>query len=100
MAYIQSHKIAAIINYHSAALGIFPGGIPIAQTSKRLAEALAAVTHYPYPPLNTGCDYTGGFVDWSANKGIPSLDIELTNHTDTDFELNLLALHVFLNWKE
>jgi predicted deacylase len=100
MAFIQAHDIQAIINYHSAALGIFPGGIPIAANSKLLAQAIAAVTKYPYPPINTGCDYTGGFVDWTSNLGIASLDVELTNHTDTDFDKNLLALNVFLNWKQ
>lgn len=99
MAFILNHPITAILNYHSAALGIFPGGIPPAENSKQLAAAIAAVTHYPYPPINNGCDYTGGFVDWSAGKGIPSLDIELTNHTDTDFDVNLIALHILLNWK-
>jgi len=99
MAFIQNHPITAILNYHSAALGIFPGGVPPAENSKLLAAAIAAVTHYPYPPINTGCDYTGGFVDWAAAQGIPALDIELTNHTDTDFGVNLIALHVLLNWK-
>jgi predicted deacylase len=100
MAFIKAHHFQAIINYHSAALGIFPGGIPIAANSKLLAQAIAAVTKYPYPPVNTGCDYTGGFVDWTSNNGIASLDVELTNHTDTDFDQNLLALNVFLNWKQ
>jgi len=99
MAFINSHHFDAMINYHSAALGIFPGGIPISAASKRLAEAVAAVTTYRYPPINTGCEYTGGMVDWTANLGIASLDLELTNHTDTDFEMNLRVLDVLLNWK-
>jgi len=100
MAFIQAHHFDGLINYHSAALGIFPGGIPISEASKRLAEAVAAVSTYPYPPINTGCEYTGGMVDWTANQGIPSLDVELTDHTDTDFEMNLKVLQVFLNWKQ
>jgi len=99
MAFIQSHHFDALINYHSAALGIFPGGIPISDASKSLAQAVADVTTYHYPALNTGCDYTGGMVDWTANQGIASLDLELTNHTDTDFDMNLKVLNVFLNWK-
>jgi protein MpaA len=99
MAFIQSHHFDALINYHSAALGIFPGGIPISTASKSLAQAVANVTTYHYPALNTGCDYTGGMVDWTANLGIPSLDLELTNHTDTDFDMNLRVLNVLLNWK-
>ncbi len=58
------------------------------------------MTTYPWPPINTGCDYTGNLTDWAANtRGIPSIDIELTNHRDTDFEMNLRVLQVFLNWK-
>jgi predicted deacylase len=100
MAFIQSHHFDGLINYHSAALGIFPGGIPISNASKSLAQAVADVTTYHYPALDTGCNYTGGMVDWTANQGIASLDIELTNHTDTDFEMTLRVLHVFLNWKK
>ncbi len=99
MAFIQNHPISAIINYHSAALGIFPGGIPISAASKQLAAALHTVTNYPYPPINTGCDYTGGFVDWSSDLGIPSVDMELTDHTHTDFDINLAALNVLVNFK-
>ena len=36
-AFIQSHPIDAILNYHSAALGIFPGGLPPDDYSIRLA---------------------------------------------------------------
>ncbi len=99
MAFILSHHFDALINYHSAALGIFPGGTPPSDASKSLAQAVAAVTTYHYPPLDTGCVYTGGMVDWTANQGIASLDLELTNHTDTDFEMNLRVLNVLLNWK-
>jgi len=98
MAFIQNHHFVALINYHSAALGIFPGGIPISSASRSLAQAVADVTTYHYPALDTGCDYTGGMVDWTANQGIASLDLELTNHTDTDFDMNLRVLTVLLNW--
>ncbi len=98
-AFIQGHPIDAIINYHSAALGIFAGGLPPDDYSIRLAEAVAAVTTYPYPPINVGCVYTGGFTDWADERGIAALDVELTDHTHTDYEMNLTVLNVFLNWK-
>jgi predicted deacylase len=100
MAFIKSHQFSALINYHSAALGIFPGGVPPTEASKRLAKALAAVSTYQYPPMNTGCEYTGGMVDWTADLGIPSVDIELTNHADTDFDMNLHVLNVLLKWEQ
>jgi len=57
----------ALISYHSAALGIFPGGKPDFPPSIRLAKAVSLVSDYPYPPINTGCDYTGNLTDWAAN---------------------------------
>lgn len=99
--FIDQIKPAALISYHSAALGIFPGGLPEFPPSIRLAEAVAQVTDYPYPPINTGCYYTGNLTDWAANtRSIPSVDIELTNHSQTDFEQNLRVLQVFLEWAE
>jgi hypothetical protein len=99
MAFILAHDFDAILNYHSAALGIFPGGLPPEPETYRLAEAVASVSTYPYPPLNIGCVYTGGFTDWADEHDIPALDIELTNHTDTDFEMNLQILNVLLTWQ-
>lgn len=100
MNFILNHDIDALISYHSAALGIFPAGIPPEKRSVKLAEAVAAVSPYPYPPLDTGCLFTGNMVDWASTLGIAALDIELSDHTHTDFEINLRVLKVFLNWRD
>jgi protein MpaA len=100
MAFIDSLSPYALISYHSAALGIFAGGRPDFPPSIKLAEDVSEVSNYPWPPINTGCDYTGNLTDWAANtRGIPSIDIELTNHSDTDFNQNLRVLQVLLSWK-
>ena len=99
MEFILGNGIEAILSYHSAALGIFPGGQPPLDESISLADAVAEVAPYPYPPLNAGCLYTGQFADWAADVGIPALDVELTNHRDTDLEINLRVLEAFLNWE-
>jgi predicted deacylase len=96
--FINEHEITALISYHSAALGIFAGGQPPDAGSLSLAESVAAVSNYAYPPINTGCVFTGQFVDWVSDQGIAGIDIELTNHQDTDFEINLAILSVFLDW--
>lgn len=99
MGFIASHKIQAMISYHSAALGVFPGGVPWEEESKRLASTLAFVTKYPYPPVDTGCVYTGTLADWAVENGVSAaVDMELTNHKDTDFDKNLKALNVLLNF--
>ena len=100
MNFIRSHKFKAMISYHSAALGVFPGGVPWQAPSKRLAKALAKVTDYPYPPVDTGCVYTGTLADWAVENGVgASVDMELSDHRDTDFKKNLKALQVLLNFQ-
>jgi protein MpaA len=99
MNFISSHKLTAMISYHSAALGIFPGGVPWEMPSTRLASQLSYVTQYPYPPIDTGCVYTGTLADWAVENGVDAaVDMELANHTDTDFEKNLKALQSLLSF--
>jgi hypothetical protein len=99
MSFIASRQIQAMISYHSAALGVFPGGDPWEPDSKRLAGILAKATGYPYPPIDTGCYYTGTLADWAVEHGVgAAVDMELRNHRDTDFEENLKALEALLNF--
>jgi hypothetical protein len=99
MKFLSSSKIDALINYHSAALGIFAGGQPPDAASLKLAEAVSVVSTYPYPPIDTGCVFNGQLIDWASDHNIAALDIELTNHRDTDFEMNLRILDVLLRWR-
>ncbi|NJC96197.1 MAG: hypothetical protein C3F07_05345 [Anaerolineales bacterium] len=99
MNFIDSHALLGLISYHSAALGVFPGGDPWAPDSIRLAKSLAKATGYPYPPIDTGCGYTGTLADWAIENGVgAAVDMELANHKDTDFDKNLKALKVLLNF--
>lgn len=97
--FVESHAIEVLISYHSAALGIFPGGDPRDENSMQLAESIAQVSPYPYPPLDTGCTYSGSLPDYAVSQGITAVDLELTNHFDTDFDVNLKILDVLLNWE-
>ena len=97
--FLITYDIEALISYHSAALGIFPGGQPPDMASLSLAEALSAVSSYPYPPIDTGCQYTGQLIDWASMQEIAAVDIELTNHQDTDLKQNLDVLRAFLHWE-
>ncbi len=99
MSFIKAHKIDAMISYHSAALGIFPGGVPWEEPSKQFAKALSKATRYPYPPVDTGCEYTGTLADWAVENGVGvAVDMELRSHTETDFNENLKALKVLLSF--
>jgi hypothetical protein len=96
--FILAHHFSGLIAYHSAALGIFAAGQPPSPKSVRLAKAIAAVSDYRYPPVDTGCQYTGDMSDWADLQGIPSIDLELNTHTDPDFAINLKVIETFLNW--
>lgn len=96
--FILSRDIEAIISYHSAGLGIFPGGSPPTESSVDLALRLASVSPYPYPPIDTGCEYTGQFIDWAADQGIAAVDVELSNHREIELEINLQVIEAFLSW--
>jgi len=95
--FILAHDIQALINYHSAALGIFAGG-PDDQESIRFAQALAEAGTYRFPPYQTDCEFTGQLVDWASRQGIAAVDLELTTHSRTDFEANLEVLQELLKW--
>lgn len=97
--FLLGHRIEALISYHSAALGVFPGGDPWQPASERLASMLSAVTGYPYPPIDIGCTYTGTLADWAVQNGVgAAVDMELATHSDSDFAKNLKALQVLLNF--
>jgi hypothetical protein len=97
--FILAHDFSAMIVYHSAALGIFPGGDPAQRDSVRLAQAVAKITDYPYPPITNGCEFTGDLSDWASLQGIPAITLELATHTATDFEINRKVLDLLLRWK-
>jgi predicted deacylase len=99
MRFILDHDFRALISYHSAALGVFPGGSPPDPSSQSLAEAIAEVSGYLYPPRDYGCEYTGQFADWATTQGIAAVDVELSTHDSTDYEINLKVLDAFLNWR-
>ena len=99
MGFLQTHKIEALISYHSAALGVFPGGEPWEKDSIKFAKALAKATDYSFPPIDTGCVFTGTLADYAVELGAVSVDMELSTHTYTDFDENLKALDVLLNWE-
>ncbi|NOH03974.1 MAG: hypothetical protein HND47_19405 [Chloroflexi bacterium] len=99
MYFLQSHDVETLISYHSAALGVFPGGNPWEKDSMKFAKALSKVTGYPYPPIDTGCVFTGTLADYAVSLGITAVDMELSTHKYTDFEENLKALEVLLNWR-
>lgn len=99
-AFLLSRQIEALISYHSAGLGVFPSGDPAHPESIRLAKAISEISGYQYPPVNTGCEYTGTLVDWAADNGvIAAVDLELNSINQTEFDANLRVLDLLLHFE-
>lgn len=99
-AFLASRNVEVLISYHSAFLGVFPSGDPPHPESARLAQAIRDISDYPYPPVRTGCEYTGTLVDWAASNGVlAAVDLELNSGVDTEFETNLRVLSLLLSFE-
>lgn len=99
MAFVLENPVIAVISYHSAAPGFYPAGEPTDPNSAALSKYLSNVTGYPYPAVNTGCYMTGSLVDWTLTTGAAGVDMELSTHWDTEFNVNLNLVQALLRWE-
>lgn len=98
-AFLAERHVEALISYHSAGLGVFPSGDPPQPGSVRLAEGIAAISNYVYPPIKTGCEYTGTLVDWAADHGVAAaVDLELNTLSETEFDANRKILELLMTF--
>jgi g-D-glutamyl-meso-diaminopimelate peptidase len=97
--FLKDHQVEALISYHSAGAVIYAGGLPPDAASTNLAALLSRVSGYRYPPESI-CAYSGQLIDWASANGITAVDVELTNHAETDFAINLKILKAFLAWEK
>lgn len=89
--YIKSKNIFSVIWYHSQG-GLVVDTLPTAngrRYSTQLARLLAASTGYSYKDTWNSYEISGDASDFLNSKGIYSLTIELTSHTDIDWTPNL-----------
>lgn len=84
----------AVLSYHSAG-GIVMGGPAAAQFGLVDAYVENASSYVPlewdvYP-------VTGDFAQWLEEQGIPTVEVELADHDDPDFERNLAGIQAVLD---
>lgn len=100
MKFMLERKIEALIDYHSAGLGIFPAGQPPNPSSVKLAQAIAKISPYAYPPVKTDCEFTGTLVDWAISQGTQAaVDLELNSPDSPEFDTNLKILDLLVTWQ-
>jgi hypothetical protein len=97
---ITGHGFSGMIVVHSMGKIVYPAGQPYEPLSTRMAEALTAVSWYTIPAFGSGgCEYTGQLSDWAASRDLPTVDLELSNHIDTDYDEFIKVMDAFLAWR-
>jgi murein peptide amidase A len=82
----------AVLSYHSAA-GVAMGG-PAAESAGMLA---AYADHSGYPARQfVAYPVTGDFAQWCDDLGIPTVEVELSDHADAELERNLAGMQAAL----
>lgn len=97
--YILDIKPAAVLFWHSAATGVYASGCGSTDdTSLQLAQTFGAASGYPVYDSFEYYDITGDAGDYLATKqGIPSISVELTDHTNMNWDMNLDGLTALMN---
>jgi hypothetical protein len=98
--FIFERDIELAIFYHSALAKIFSGAERENCATFELAEMMSEVTGYPHSPEGVyGQVTTGDAIDYLSKVGITAIEIELTNHTDIDWEQNWRGVVAFMDWE-
>ncbi|MBE9508813.1 MAG: DUF2817 domain-containing protein [Chloroflexi bacterium] len=95
---ILEQGVEAAIFYHSAMARIFYGAEWDRAATYELAVVVSEATGYDVAAGVPGQYTTGDAVDWMSAQGLAGIEVELTNHSDIEWERNLRGLLAFLNW--
>ena len=90
---IQRIHPVAVLSYHSAA-GIAMGGATADRTG--MLAAYADNSGYPARPF-VAYPVTGDFAQWCDDIGIPTVEVELSDHFDPEFDRNLAGAEAALH---
>jgi predicted deacylase len=78
----------AVLSFHSAA-GIAMGGA--SSDADGMLDLYTAMTGYPSRPFNA-YPVTGDFAQWCDEIGIPTVEVELSDHLDPELDRNLAGI--------
>jgi protein MpaA len=91
-AFVAQTRPTMIMSYHSAAALVMAGPAARALGLDRL---YAAITGYSWGDW-VAYPVTGDFAQWAEDQGIPTVEVELPDHSHTDFDANLSAFHAVI----
>ncbi len=90
--FVQHTRPSLIMSYHSAAALVMAGPAARALGLDRL---YASITGYAWGDW-VAYPVTGDFAQWTEGQGIPTVEVELPDHTRTDFDANYDALRAVI----
>lgn len=96
-ALIQQIRPQAVIFYHGAANGVFPGNCE-GFVSNPLAAVYSAASGYPYSSDFVNYTVTGSASGWVDSQLIPAIDVELSTTTETEIVENLQGIDGVQRW--
>ena len=102
--FLSARQVEALVSYQGAGSGIHPAGQPASTESVRLAQAVAGISDYAYPPpepgAQAGCEFTGRLVDAALAQGVQAaVDLKLDGGASPNLEANLKILTALLSWQ-
>lgn len=101
-SFITTTRPTAVIAYHSAAGGVFPGNCTgpgtINGPSMTLGAVLGGAAGLPCCTAFSAYPVTGTAADWIDGQGIAAVDAELHSHTDTDAAAQIAGVRAVLAW--
>ncbi len=94
--FILNNGVSGVLFYHSAAGTVFNGDCGDGIKSYKLAEEIEKTSGYTHVSGGGWYEVTGDAVDYLDKIGIPAVEIELTNHEDTEWDKNYNAIITFM----
>ena len=90
----------AAIFFHSAAGAVYGAtcNSELGPGTKALLDTYAIASGYRAVELFTAYPITGAVEDWLTSIGIPAVSVELTNHTDVEWQQNLAGVEALLDY--
>jgi hypothetical protein len=91
-AFVERTRPGLILSYHSAAALVMAG--PAAR-ALGLDLLYAGIAGYAWGDW-AAYPVTGDFAQWTESQGIPTVEVELPDHTTTDFEANFRGFQALI----
>jgi murein tripeptide amidase MpaA len=92
--FVQSHSLSAGIFFHSAAGAVYGAACngQVGPQTKQLLNTYAQAANYRAVERFDAYPITGDVESWLTKLGIPAVSVELSNHTDTEWQKNLAGI--------